>query len=483
MTDSGETPEDSRAAIDLKLPPAPVSLLEPWNDDVLERSQLAASLTDLLRTQFEPFTISIHGHWGTGKTFLLQRWQQELQAHGFQSLYFNAWEDDFCDDPLLAILGQLSEHFKEPRLNELASAAIHIAGPLFRQSALTLVKATTGLSLDLQQNQEPTLVDLYLDQRRTKDQLKEHLGRLAEAVHKATKRPLVFIIDELDRCRPTFAIELLEKVKHIFDIKHMVFVFGINRSELSKSLRSIYGDINSDVYLRRFFDIEFTLPEIDGAKYCNHVMDKHGLQTFFSDLSSESSSSIHADDYRALYDTFPSIWSRFGLSLRDIEYCVALIALVARNVRTGHHVYPMVLGLLIPIKLKNPDLYHGFVRRESLASEVIDYADELLSSQPVDTRQIGVLDWIEAQLYFVENTTVYDLERPPSAMDQLRLLAQGEELSSPEYLSQRVRSADQERMSRMLRVIDAASNRYWSGEAIVPYIASLIDFHQDVLRR
>ena len=483
MTDSDETPEDNRASINLKIPQAPVSRCEPWNDDVLQRSQLGATLTNIAKTQSGPLTISIHGYWGTGKTFLLQRWQRELQTQKVQALYFNAWEDDFCDDPLLAILGQLAEHFKESDLNCLASAVIDIAVPLLRQTALTLVKATTGLSLDLQQNQSPTLLDLYLDHRKSKDDLKEHLARLADAVHDETGYPLVFIIDELDRCRPTFAIELLEKVKHIFDIKHMVFVFGLNRRELSISLRSIYGDIDSDVYLRRFFDIEFTLPEINGALYCKHVMDQYGLQDYFATLSSEANSRVHNDTYRLLYDTFPEIWSRFSLSLRDIEHCVALIALVARNVRTGHPVYPAVLGLLIPIKLKNSDLYQSFVRQESLASEVINYADSLLSSEPISASEIRVFDWIEAHLYFAENPRGDDLETPQSAIAQLRLLAEGKELTSPKYLSERTKTADGSRISSMVGVMETASRGYWHGREIVRYIASLVDLHQDIPSR
>ena len=92
------------------------------------------------------------------------------------------------------------------------------------------------------------LLEEYLYQRASKDKLKKHLQDLAGEVVKETGHPLVFIIDELDRCRPTFAIELLERVKHIFDIPNMVFAFGINRDELCKSLSSIYGDIDVDVY-------------------------------------------------------------------------------------------------------------------------------------------------------------------------------------------------------------------------------------------
>ena len=62
--------------------------------------------------------ISIDGQWGTGKTFLLRRWQKDLGSEGFSAIYFNAWEDDFCDDPLLAIIGQLSDHFQKGNLKK-----------------------------------------------------------------------------------------------------------------------------------------------------------------------------------------------------------------------------------------------------------------------------------------------------------------------------------------------------------------------------
>ena len=86
----------------------------------------------------------------------------------------------------------------------------------------------------------------------------------------------MFIIDELDRCRPTFAIELLERVKHIFDVKNIVFVFGINRAELTEALVSVYGEIEAGEYLRRFFDMEFILPDGDPTRFCQHLLEQLG---------------------------------------------------------------------------------------------------------------------------------------------------------------------------------------------------------------
>ncbi len=81
--------------------------------------------------------------------------------------------------------------------------------------------------------------------------LRETQRSLASDVREETGHPLVFIIDELDRCQPTIAIALLERVKHICDVPDVVFVFGVNRLELTRSVQSVYGAIDAGTYLRR----------------------------------------------------------------------------------------------------------------------------------------------------------------------------------------------------------------------------------------
>ena len=133
---------------------------------------------------------------------MLKRWQKDLESQDFKAIYFNAWEDDFCDDPLLAIIGQLSEYFKESSLKTFTDKLAKIAVPLMRKSIPGIVKMATGgiIEIDLQQPSERTLLEEYLDQRASKDELKKHLEELSMKVAEETKHPLVFIIDELDRC-------------------------------------------------------------------------------------------------------------------------------------------------------------------------------------------------------------------------------------------------------------------------------------------
>ena len=203
-------------SVPLKLNEPQIDSSDPWRDDT-QPTGYRCSTYRSSGHQEPPLTISIHGQWGTGKTFLLKRWQRALETAGYQAIYFNAWEDDFNDDPLLAILGQLSDYISKGFFQETVGMVTKSALPLFKSNASSLINRYTGLTSEFE-HKLPTKDDLlkdYLEQRRTQDSLRADLENLSTQVQSKSAHPLVFIIDELDRCRPTFAIELLERVKHI----------------------------------------------------------------------------------------------------------------------------------------------------------------------------------------------------------------------------------------------------------------------------
>ena len=483
MAEETAKPPDPRDALKLKLPEAAVSPEQPWKDDVLNRAQIAERLTNLIRNQSSPFVISIHGYWGTGKTFLLKRWQRDLETQGFKAIYLNEWEDDFCDDPLLAILGQLAEYFQEGELKGLARQVLDVAGPLIRQNISGVLNKVTGMSLEVQSKEQSQrdFIEDYLDQRATKDKLKEHLARMSSAVYDDKGLPMVFIIDELDRCRPTFAIELLERVKHIFDVRNLVFVFGINRDELCSSLQSIYGNIDADVYLRRFFDMEFTLPQADSEKFARYLIGEFGLTEFFGSLATGANDRVHVDEFQRLSGFFPSLWRQLDFSLRDIDYCVRLLSLVGKNLKPREYMFPWVLGLLITLKLKNLDLYRKLVQGSCHVSEVVDYIDGELNQQVVNGRLRREMNRIEAHLYFGEHSEAGSGPQA-NALNQLSLLKDGSKLTHPEYLSKRTREAGEEEAKELLTM--AGSNEVVAPPGkMIGYAAELIDLHQGFVRR
>ena len=340
------------------------------------------------------------------------------------------------------------------------------------------------MELDIQNIEDPNrdLFEEYLDQRATKEELKRQLTELTAKVFEETGHPTVFIIDELDRCRPTFAIELLERVKHIFDVPNLVFVIGINHDELCKSLKSVYGEISADIYLRRFFDIEFTLPEADSESFCRHLFEKFELREFFASLRNGARSDVHINEFDYLSGNFPYLWGKLGLSLRDIENCVRLVALVGKNIDPQRTMYPELIGLLIPLKFANPNLYRGFVRGDSIGSEVMNYIDEKLNGGDPDGNPSNLLNVVEVFLYFSDNRFDTRGLGESQSIRQLEMLSKNQKPTPPYFLSKRTQESDPTRIMRLTHIAGNPQQRHLP-PGTIGYLADLIDLHQEMLRR
>ena len=484
MVSQPNEPLDVQKSVTLKLSEPVVDSDSPWSDDLLVRQNIAQRLTNLVATQKLPLSISIHGYWGTGKTFLLKRWQKDLESQQFRAIYFNAWEDDFCNDPLVAILGQLSNYFKKSQLEEIAGKVVQSAMPLLRQNILGILEKHTGITLKLEQDSQTQQDPLksYLSQRATKDELKKHLSEMSAEVVEETEHPLVFIIDELDRCRPTFAIELLERVKHIFDVPNMVFVFGINRDELCKSLSSVYGDINTDVYLRRFFDFEFNLPEADSQGFAAHLIDRFRLGEVFQSLSEATRQPGPMHDYNNHRQVIPKLWSALSLSLRDIDYGVRLLALLVRNVPLGTSTHPFLLPVLIAMKFKKPEFYRLLVSGNFRTSEIMDYIEGELRRGLIDQDLSIYLDWSEGFLYCTDSANSGLGKMGEAALTELREVQKGSSQTGFSVISQRAQSADQYQLPNIIQAIDYGSQVPITAQKLRG-LAALIDTYQPELRR
>ena len=477
---------EAQKSIALKLDEPEPYTKNPWGDDLLARQEIATRLTNLVATQVPPLTVSLHGQWGTGKTFMLRRWQKELESQdpAYKAIYFNAWEDDFCDDPLLAFVGQLSDYFGKAGQGSLLDQAVQKALPLLRENLTGILRATTGISIDLHQlaQSDKSLLDIYQEQRATKDELRKELAVLAEKVASQTSHPLVFIVDELDRCRPTFAIELLERVKHVFDVPNIVFVFGLNRDELCEALTSVYGDIDADVYLRRFFDFEFNLPEGGAQRFGEHLIDKFQLGQAFQTLSKASENQNHIYDYENFREVCPKLWNALGLSLRDIDYAVRLIALLTRNLEVGNFAHPYLAALLIGFKFKRRQFYDSMVSGSFLTRQIVLFLSNESVLDPADTDLNRHFDRIEGFLYCAESTPHGGTAVGTQALREVERLLQGGQGFQSEVLSNRSQNGDQEMLNRIRQSISDGLGLGISQETF-GQLAEWIDTYQSVLRR
>ena len=361
----------------LNLPLLEIDSDNPWGDDQLNRCQVARTLTSIITGQEQPLVVSLSGSWGTGKTFMLQRWQKDLERKdlekkGYVSIYFNAWEDDFCNDPFVAIIGQITKEIASHKefkgvLRQVKKAAKKIIPfTLFKM----MDNATGGLvGKDLIDSMKNEVLSEYENQRKAKKELKDSLRKMSAKVKDKSGNPLVFIVDELDRCRPTFAIELLERIKHVFDVPNMVFVVGINRDELCKSIRSVYGEIDANTYLQRFFHADFTMPEVSAKDYVVEYVWKH----YFSNYSNAFRYTKYNDEF---FSFVKHIAKTGRLPLRDLEHYIRHLYLIANNPADDFSL--LLLFVVIMVKMKRPELYKKWAAKQAPKDEILDAIAELL---------------------------------------------------------------------------------------------------------
>nr|WP_253246528.1 P-loop NTPase fold protein [Snodgrassella alvi] len=310
------------------------------------------------------------GGWGQGKTTFIKMWQQYLKNLHIPTIYFNAWESDYTDDALIALIGEISLSIEKLKIQDKTKAEKIIA-PIYKYaakfakavapSAANLsIKAISGgltnadeLSKTLSALGESLVkeqVKKYEESRKTLSKFKEELSKLAQCYTGGDKqKPLVIFIDELDRCRPDFAIEVLEKAKHLFNVDNIIFVLATDKTQLSHSIRAVYGqglDVNG--YLRRFIDFDYLLP-LSNRKYITHLINKFSLGKYFQ----TKDTNVPASEF--LVD----IVHKYTLSLREQEALCNIFNVVIRtkiNIRLKNWTLIIFIFLII-LKLKFPDIY------------------------------------------------------------------------------------------------------------------------------
>ena len=240
------TDETKKGKILLGFRKPEVDPTNPWQDDLLGRQEIAQRITTIVTsvatTVDQNLQLSLNGPWGSGKTWMLQRLQKHLENQGLRAIYYNTWEDDFCQDPLMGILGQL--HLKLRNYSSYRQTLKELEKTARRIAAAAGLSATRHIGLDMGQviraiNHDP--LKQYKRERESLEKLRGLLKDIGRHTMELTQNPLVLILDELDRCRPEYAVKCLERIKHLMEVPGIVFLLGINRDQLCEAIQHANG--------------------------------------------------------------------------------------------------------------------------------------------------------------------------------------------------------------------------------------------------
>lgn len=225
--------------------------------------------------------VALTSPFGTGKSTFLRMWRNDLDGRRIEkpdtpeAVILNAWELDYCEDPLFAILAKLIKAI--PQADEGKMAAVREAAADFGNFAISIANdISSKVGVDgikageyaqkkkLDRQQKVDFLKLFEERCDAYDRLKDALKKAFGG-----DSPKAFIlVDELDRCRPDYAISYLETIKHVFDIHGLVFVLSIDYEHLQSSAKSLFGhDLAFPEYLRKFVQRTFKLPAITTEGY------------------------------------------------------------------------------------------------------------------------------------------------------------------------------------------------------------------------
>lgn len=340
------------------------------DDDKLNRKELADYFTDFINSSYpssneNSLVFALDSPWDTGKTWFINMWIDKLKNHTdpkYNIINYNAWENDDCPDaiiPLICSFSQLlgdspnvADSRKKTILNVIKVFAPRFANGLLRKFAGIDASEILEACDEFKNLNDPnTIYSEYTSLNNKKDKFRE----LVEAFSSNDEKLLIFI-DELDRCRPTYAIETLEVVKHFFDLDNVIFIFSTDIVQLSHSISTIYGDIDCVGYLQRFFDkqIKFPVPSLNNYLK-DRLIDNKGR---FLEMEA---------DYLSL------LVSRLALSYRDINIiCDEYVKFYHQKYIISPHIsdpehngFRKVYLSLYCLKYTQPLLYLKFTKRGS----------------------------------------------------------------------------------------------------------------------
>jgi len=366
-------------------PKAIISKEDPFEHTLFGRKDFADSLTSLLRNVEENLVIFVNAPWGEGKTTFAKMWQAQLQRRdNHEVIYFDAYAADYFDDPFVSFSGEILEFadkhlpdgkkLKERR--EFKKTAVEVGKRLAGLAVKVGIRAATLNTVDDKHMAEmkeigneivtgvsvisadiiEKRIEKYGEEKDALIEFKENLKKLAAKVREKQNFPLTIIVDELDRCRPDFALGLLERIKHLFDVEGIAFVLLVNRKQIESYIRTVYGNVDAEAYLLKFGSLFIDLPnrepldryEKGRKEYCHTLISHYGFPEQTVDL-------------QFLARSMGVFANHFDLTLREIEKAFSIAAIYFSSLTpsqfSNRFENEWLVALLSILKIKYPEIY------------------------------------------------------------------------------------------------------------------------------
>ena len=346
--------------------------------DLFRRKDFADRLTNLVENIEDPTVFLLDAAWGDGKTTFLKQWAGELRSADIPVIEFDAFARDYQADPFIALSAEIfAAAHKVESLEETARANFVESAKLLGKASLSIVariaisKLSSGaISLeDIKKSGEDPTDDIsaIIEDRLKaaeadaellcsfRKALKELAKGMSAKSSDGRKPSLVLIVDELDRCRPSFTVELIEKIKHVFAVPGVHFVLSAHLPQLAKIFQNTHGlgeEEQALTYLEKFYDVRMRFPaplpwrETATRRYIEHLW--YELKLLPMDLYNTRV------NFR---ESLENVFQNRRASLRTIEKIMTNIALYYAGASAGGGESVTLVASVCCIRHCDPDLY------------------------------------------------------------------------------------------------------------------------------
>lgn len=405
----------------------------PFNNCVLGREYFANIITDVINLYSDTgCVIALNGEWGVGKTTFVKMWQQKLTNKGYRTIYYNSWESDFVDNPMIALLSEI-EGISINDNKQLKANAGRIITTFGKAFGKHLLKKYTGIDNEVINDTVDGFSKLcedsikeYQKQKAAIDDFKKSL--IEFVANKDNEKPIVFFIDELDRCNPLFAVKTLEQIKHLFEIPNIVFILSINKKQLECAIQGYYGSSKMDAneYLRRFIDVECSLPNPDMEKFIDYLLQQYNFSTFFRNSDRNRNQALR-DNEEYFIQIIKYLISFNNCNLRLTDKIFSYLRLVLYTFDPMENIIPDLLTLLVFWKITDFDLYDNIKHHNYSIKELIKTFESKLP-KPLLEKTSANNEYIIRTMMFVlvhflicynTNDNLYEIENIKEHKDEI----------------------------------------------------------------
>lgn len=369
----------------------------------LDRRELADSLTSLYSSLEEPSVGILHGRWGVGKSTFARRWARQLSDRGIKTVYFDAFSSDYMQEPFDALVAAIlrESDANQERKDGVYSKFLSSAAAVSKRLAITGAKAgvrvvtlnaleasdfedlaaaakgVAGDAAELTQSAVENLLKRQAEDLAVFELFRKALSDLVEGQDAtsnevdAEQRRCIFIVDELDRCRPDFALGLLECLKHFFRAKGVHFLLVTNKEYLRRSVAARYGiDDAAEEYLQKFYD--FTIYFEKSAQY----ESENRAAAYARKIIDELLGTFGMREQHDLRKLFVEFAMAYDLSLRQIEQIATNLVLAYTAVRDNAFKPSHLILVLAIIKSEDSRLYERLRSRSAKYEEIDQFLDQ-----------------------------------------------------------------------------------------------------------